>query len=292
MKLFATLPTGTEIKLSGTEWKISVNGVGNAVTPANQNSFILGLHSWTFWWEPSGCGVEGTHPRQLKLSRCSDGQFSCGDGDCVSMEERCDQVADCHDDSDEVDCLLLKLKKNYNKKVPPFTTVRDITGLRRILPVQLNISIDLLKIVDMEEKDHKIDFQFQISLEWRDNRVLYNNLKMHTPLNTLPDEDIQELWLPLVVYANTDQMEVTRLGMGWEWGTQVTVVREGGFTRTGLEVLAETEIFEGGENRLSMEQVYTWRFQCEYDLHYYPFDTQVRVVGWQAESKQVSRCAR
>ena len=37
----------------------------------------------------------------------------------------------------------------------------------------------------------------------------------------------------------------------------------------------ETEVFDGGENTLKMEQVYTWQFQCNYQLQTYPFDTQV-----------------
>ena len=40
----------------------------------------------------------------------------------------------------------------------------------------------------------------------------------------------------------------------------------------------EAEIFEGSENRLTMDQMYTWEFQCNYQLQRYPFDTQVQGV--------------
>ena len=83
------------------------------------------------------------------------------------------------------------------------------------------------------------------------------------------------IWLPLIVYENTDQKEVTRVGMEWEWATDVTVTREGNFTRSGVEEVDEAEIFEGAENRLTMYQTYTWEFQCKYKLQQYPFDTQV-----------------
>ena len=98
---------------------------------------------------------------------------------------------------------------------------------------------------------------------------------METSLNALTDEDIKTIWLPLVVYDNTDQKEATRLGMEWEWATRVTVTREGDFTRSGIEEVDEAEIFEGSENRLTMNQTYTWEFQCKYELQRYPFDTQV-----------------
>ena len=105
----------------------------------------------------------------------------------------------------------------------------------------------------------------------------YQNLKMETSLNALTDEDINTIWLLLVVYDNTDQKEVTRLGEygNGEWDTRVTVTREGDFTRSGIEEVDEAEIFEGSENRLTMNQTYTWEFQCKYQLQRYPFDTQV-----------------
>ena len=90
-------------------------------------------------------------------------------------------------------------------------------------------------------------------------------------------EDILRIWLPLIVYDNTDQMASTRLGEygNGEWMTRVTVTREGNFIRSPFEELDEIEIFEGAENRLTMNQTYTWEFQCKYELQRYPFDTQV-----------------
>ena len=66
--------------------------------------------------------------------------------------------------------------------------------------------------------------------------------------------------------------------MEWEWSTRVSVVKEGNFTRSGINEVDEAEIFEGGENKLTMTQAYTWEFQCQYKLQKYPFDTQVSVI--------------
>ena len=49
-------------------------------------------------------------------------------------------------------------------------------------------------------------------LKWKDRRVLYNNLKKIDALNSLPENDFQKLWLPEVIFENTDQRESTRLG--------------------------------------------------------------------------------
>ena len=134
-----------------------------------------------------------------------------------------------------------------------------------------------MKVVDIEETDHSIQLQFQISLQWKENRVKFLNLKKNTALNSLTDADMRTIWLPLIVFDNTDQKDVTRLGMDWEWITLVTVSRSSTkkFTRSGLDQIDEAEIFEGAENTLTMNQTYTLEFQCKYHLQCYPFDTQV-----------------
>ena len=183
---------------------------------------------------------------------------------------------DCRDKSDERGCKILHLEEGYNMRVPPIS----ITGgnEKKMKPVPVNISLLLYKVVAIEEEDHSIELQFQITLEWKENRATYHNLKNESYMNALSKKDINRLWLPLVVYTNTDQQETTRLGENWEWSTKVVVKREGTFERSEPEVLDEIEIFKGKENSLSMVQSYTHEFQCVYQLENYPFDTQVSKI--------------
>ena len=144
-------------------------------------------------------------------------------------------------------------------------------------PVDVAVSIDLLKLVDIDEEDYSIEIQFEIKMNWKENRATYQNLKRRDSLNALPEKDFRMLWLPRVIYENTDQKETTRLGEfgNGEWDTQVVVKREGNHSPSGLNVVDETEIFKGEENSLVMIQTYTHTFQCNYQLSAYPFDTQV-----------------
>ena len=119
-----------------------------------------------------------------------------------------------------------------------------------------------MKIIKMEEVEHKIDLKFKIILNWMENRATYYNLKEKTSINALKEDDINQLWLPNVVYDNTDQTESTKLG---DWKTTITITREGNLTRAGVYELDEAEIFQGAENGLTMQQTYTHNFQCEYD---------------------------
>ena len=154
-------------------------------------------------------------------------------------------------------------------KVPPITAISATDDT--LVPVPVKVSILLMKIIKMQEVEHKIDLKFQITLQWMENRATYNNLKEKTSLNALEENDIQQLWLPNVVYDNTDQIESTKLG---NWETTIAITKEGNLTRAGFEEVDEAEIFQGGENGLTMQQTYTHNFQCEYMLHRYPFDTQ------------------
>ena len=178
--------------------------------------------------------------------------------------------------SDEKGCKIVNLDMDYNKIVPPFTIEGNLGSGGRILPVQVNISIKLLNIVDIDEVDYSITFQFEITLEWLEYRASYNNLKKDIYMNSLTQDDIDLLWLPTIIYANTDQKETTRLGENWEWRTNVFITREGGFSNSSDEVVDETRIFKGSENRLRMQQTYAHKFQCRYDLETYPFDSQAK----------------
>ena len=132
------LETGTEIKFSGQHKVLSVNRVNTtAMSFVDEKSFILGLNSWIFIHESAKLRAGNPHYQELNMTRWSKGEFTCSSGDCVSMEERWDQAPNCKDKSDEVDFRLLELEKNYNKKVPPFTSSQGNT----IIPVQLDVSI-------------------------------------------------------------------------------------------------------------------------------------------------------
>ena len=141
--------------------------------------------------------------------------------------------------------------------------------------VAVHISMTLIKVVAINEEGNSMELQFQITLEWKENIATFRKLKKRTFLNALSEDDIKSLWLPLVVYTNTDQQKTTRLGMEWEWTTNVQVKREGRFERSGYDEMEEIELFKGAENSLVMKQTYTHKFQCVFQLEKYPFDTQV-----------------
>ena len=182
---------GTRVEQDEKGWKISVHGTNlTGITEATGVSFALGKNEWTMEGDP-GCNDGKSFTLPLKLTGCEDGKFTCDDGQCVDMEERCDQLPQCKDESDERECKILVLKKGYNKNVPPIISLGGKKGR-----VNVSISIDLLKLVDIDEADYTIEIQFEITLAWKENRATYYNLKVDEILNALTQTDIAELWLP------------------------------------------------------------------------------------------------
>ena len=105
------------------------------------------------------------------------------------MEQRCDQIIHCRDNSDEKNCYLLvfKEKESYNKKVPPFTINKTDKSL---VPVKVKVSTSLMNVLAISEFSHTIDLKIGITLRWYENRVLYHNLKSVEALNVLTDSEV------------------------------------------------------------------------------------------------------
>ena len=274
---FYGLRTNIEYDRTRELWKLMVTDEQNvtALSKASLKSYALGRHNWTIRGDRN-CNERidvDTYTTELKLSGCNDTEFTCNNGQCVSMEHRCDQLPHCRDSSDEMGCDIFLLKDGYNLNIPPI-----ISNQGKKIPVEVNVSIDILRLVDINEEDYSIEIQFEITLEWKENRATYLNLKANNSLNALNQKDIEKLWLPEVVYENTDQKESTRLGFIMEWKTEVEVRREGSHRKSGLDTVDEAYIYEGNENTLIMTQAYTHSFQCQYDFQCYPFDTQVGCI--------------
>ena len=146
-----------------------------AWTSASQISYALGKHNWTISGDNYQCSKNQNYEIQLKLTACKEDEFTCDDGHCIEMEERCDQMSQCSDESDERNCKLLVLQSGYNKDIPPAIKRKMTARKKELFPV--NVSLELLKVIDIDEIEYSFSFKFKILLMWRDNRVTFENLK-------------------------------------------------------------------------------------------------------------------
>ena len=260
---------GTNIKYNEYMWKLSVIGKEtSASTTAEELSLTLGKQEWHIKNDSICYPGEKLQKRQLKMSGCSKGHFTCSNGDCVMMKERCDQMLNCQDGSDEEDCRTVVLEKSYRKVAPPALIGED----SKVIPATVEVSLTLLDISAIREAANEIDIKFTTELKWIEPRATYHNLKEDISQNNLEKIEAIQLWIPNLIYRNNKDNDDILSGFD---KSEVKIDRMGNFTRSGIESVDEIEIFMGKDNPLIMLQSYTKVFKCKYNLIAFPFDTQV-----------------
>ena len=114
----------TRIEYTTSQWILTdAKSEVTAISRANKLSYLLGKHKWTISNDDYECSEGKPYTTMLKLTGCKEDEFTCNDGQCIKMEERCNQIPDCRDKSDEKRCQLVVLDLGYKKEVPPFTVV-------------------------------------------------------------------------------------------------------------------------------------------------------------------------
>ena len=97
-----------------------------AVSSSPEASLFVGLHTVDF----SGVKDDKCHSgpvgasrvKQVKMTSCSKGEFTCNDGQCIDMEERCDQTTNCLDKSDEENCRMVNMEVGRSQILTPSTS--------------------------------------------------------------------------------------------------------------------------------------------------------------------------
>jgi len=259
-------------------WYDRQDKASQAVSKSPQSSLLLGLHKFDF-------SAVKTNPCMgnlidIKFSTCKTGEFTCTNGQCIDLERRCDQSVNCKDESDEDGCQMLFMKDNYNKKISAF---KFDEKTKQNIPVIVKVSIAVKKIFKIEEVNHVFSIKFRLLMEWYDHRLSYYNLKLQRSSNSLSEEEVKKIWIPYVVFENSEHSDATKS----DADTEVLITREGEYTQSSDEITEERNIFLGKGNRITFQQVFTKEFECEYQLQLYPFDTQRCTIN--LEVREVER---
>ncbi len=119
------------------------------------------------------------------------------------LSSRCDGEIDCIEDggSDEENCSLVLIDDSYLKTfpAPPLVTKKN----------PIYVSVDVIKILNINEVDAVISVQFQLDLTWVDRRVKFRNLKEETYQNTINMTEAETIWYPVAVFYNTKKKDAS-----------------------------------------------------------------------------------
>ena len=181
---------------------------------------------------------------------------------------RCNSQPDCYDLSDEFDCKIIDPGQSYQNFIapPPLKTVDGEMDDKIII----DVSADIISILDIDEISSIFQVQFFLHFTWYDTRLMYYNLKNDTGLNTLSPEEKQQLWIPVLVFDNTEN----KLSTVVDEDSTITISKQGSYTLSTMEDVENRQFFKGDENSITLSRFYNIRFLCNYEMQWYPFDVQ------------------
>ena len=132
------------------------------------------------------------------MAVCSSNDFTCRDGTCVKLDYVCDGMMDCNDNSDELDCQLVKFNPSYMKYLPP--TPFKAKSKEEKTPMWIEMIV--LSVLELNEINAIMKLQLELQANWIDTRLEFKHLKSGQYANRLSREEKEKLWLPPLRFAN------------------------------------------------------------------------------------------
>ena len=135
-------------------------------------------------------------------------------------------------------------------------------------------SCDIMVVQDIQEVAQYLKLKFRLSLNWRDARVTFYNIKKDDVLNSLSLKEQLMLWTPTIVFWNTEQQLKTINDM--DSFASIRRISKGSIIdRTVNE---DIEVYSGEGNEITFSRVYSIKFYCNYQMAWYPFDIQTCTI--------------
>ena len=227
-------------------------------------ALALGNHEWKM--ENDRMCQEGTHTAILSLTACKGDEYTCNDGLCLPLNLRCNGKPECKDSSDELGCSIVIQDDSYNRFLapPPMETTAHMDA------VQVNVTITVFSIQAFDPITSSFEAEFSVSLTWRDPRLQFANLRQSSASNLMSPTEKISIWFPSFVFRNTKK----RIKSLIDEESVMLVIRRGEPGKSDITNTENKLLYKGNENPIRYERYYSLLFKCDYQLQWYPFDTQ------------------
>ena len=234
---------------------------------------------WTVYNDSRECNPNYSYTTKLTLTGCSSKEFTCEDGSCIMMEERCNGKVDCKDKSDEMECNIAVIHNSYNKAISP----PPLEGQAKVV---VELSLDLEAILMLDELAEMMYVKYALIAHWSDPVLIFHNLKRDGNKNILTDGEKMGIWIPKIIFKNTKATETSII----DKNSIIRVLPGENFTFSQTDVTHHQNIyiFEGSHTKLEMSRFYETEFLCLYHMEWYPFDTQTCTLDFTLDTTSTS----
>ena len=139
-----------------------------------QLSYPVGRKKWAFY---DNLCSNGTGELQfLTLTTCKEDEFTCSDGSCQPLDNRCDLKPDCPDSSDEEHCKRVFIPEDYQPDLPP---KQGVKGSKLTEPLELTLTLEIFSFDKIQTIDMMFSTILRLNISWLDRRLDFLNLRWH-----------------------------------------------------------------------------------------------------------------
>ena len=153
----------------------------------------------------------------------------------------------------------------------------------RLIPVPVNIFINIENLENIEEVKMSFSAKFTIAVEWFDVRLTWKDLNDDEFLNIPNKEVIDKLWVPVITFENTENKYRGPI----DSEARFVVKERGPLTLSTENEVEDVAYYKGSENSLQYSRDFHLVFNCEFDLHDFPFDTQMCTILLKIDQKEI-----
>ena len=139
--------------------------------------------------------------------------------------------------------------------------------------LDVNMSVSVVNILQIDVVGGFFRTRFFLERHWFDSRLSYRNLNADNRLNLISPEEAGSIWFPKISFLNMASSEDSS---EFTWNYQYNIERniENHFEPMDVTTVENAYVYSGSENRHFISREFTTLWLCQFDMRWYPFDTQ------------------
>jgi len=164
------------------------------------------------------------------------------------------------------DFRIISVPQGYDKLLAP----PPVGGKRKL---EVNMSVILVNILEIDIVGGLFRTQHILDRQWFDPSLSYRNLDKRYRVNLISKEEEEEIWFPSMVLLNELSADDTITFIERQ---EYALVRnpENKYDPVGAGEIDNTNMYSGDINKHYMRKEFVTTWMCEYNMMWYPFDTQ------------------